>query len=186
MPNKLITTMNYNATSVSLRYVPSEDRIEWSSHCGGETMVRSWISRRMLALSLPRLAKWMEGRSDAQKPPEVSQSQTTAEKQHISRFEHETAQQQVQAVQEKVKRRPVDADFLLANLSLETLRSGAIKLSLQSAENTEQVSLKASLPQLHKLVGEMVRLSEAAGWELPNPWQGDSGGSEQAPSRAMH
>ena len=147
--------------------------------------IRSWISRRMLGLTLPRLAKWMAGRSDAGKPPEVSQAQTPAEKQHISRFEHETAQQQVHAVQEKVVQRPVEAEFLLANLSLETLRSGAIKLSLQSAENTEQVLLKASLPQLHKLVGEMVRLSEAAGWDIPNPWQ-TGGTTDQASSRAMH
>ena len=163
--------MNYKASSVSLRYDATQDRIEWTSHCAEQTFVRTWLTRRFLTATLPRLAQWLDAKVESPAITAAVSSQTPSERQHIRRFEHEVAQHQVKAVREVAPERAFVAEFLLDGLQLQR-RKGGFLLALVDREKTYRVDLAMTAPQLHKIVGELVTLSDAGRWNLSNPWQG--------------
>jgi hypothetical protein len=173
--------VKYAAKSVSLRYDPKQDRIEWTNHCRDKQFVTCWLTRRFLGNILPRLAEWLDAKAEQQAAPRAAGSQTPAEKQHIRRFEHEMAQHQVKAVREPAPQREWVAEFLLDGIQLARVKGG-FRLTMTDRDKQHEVVLGLTGPQLHKVVGELLLLSENGQWNVDNPWQsGVAGAPDTAP-----
>ena len=174
----------HTARSLTLRYVALEDRIEWLSYCENNIVVSAWVSRRLLLALLPQLFEWLGKNSDRQLPAAV-RGRTAAEKTHIHRFDHELAQHQVKAVAAKPPRSHKTEQFLLRHLDFKATKTGVV-IGLAAEKNMTLVAFSATLPEIHKVIGELLRVSDDAGWEVPNPWYASGGPSSDAVLESIH
>ena len=158
----------HKACSLSLRYVALEDRIEWLCHCENNILVAAWVSRRLLISLLPRLAEWLDKTSERQSDSD-SNVRTVVEKKHIHRFDHDVAQRQVKAVKESLPKTSVSEQFLLRHLEFKAAKQGVI-IGLAAEKNCTLVAFSASLPELHKVIGELLKIGNDADWGISNPW----------------
>ena len=176
--------VKHRARSLTLRYVTLEDRIEWLSHCENNITVSAWVSRRLLIELLPQLFEWLGKNNGRQLAPQAS-GRTAAEKTHIHRFDHEIAQRQVKTVTAKLPKNLKTEQFLLRHMDFKATKAGVI-IGLAAEKNSTLVAFSASLPETHKVIGELLRVSDDAGWEVPNPWYASSGQSSEAVLESIH
>jgi len=175
--------VKYSANSISLRYLAKEDRIQWICHCSENKIVLVWITRRMLSLLLPRLAQWL----DKNNPQEKKQAKprTESEQKHISRFDHEIAQKQVPSTREKVSLKNVVDQFLMQTFGLKAVGSKVV-VTLAGEEESQAIVFQATLPELHKVIGELIQIGEKAGWHIEHPWYSAATGADAATNLSMH
>ncbi len=158
--------------SVSLRYDPAQDRLQWISHCAEKQMVSVWFARRVLLLVMPQLAEWLEKTGGVSADALSGDRVAETEKKRYQQFEHEAAQQQVPIVQDVLPRERIfEAEFLVNSVKLAITRSQKVKLILLDDKNSVEVISVMSVPEIHKIIGELLRLSDAANWQVPNPWR---------------
>ena len=160
----------YRSKSLSFQYHPQQDRLQCISCCEEDIDISIWISRRLLWVALPKFAQWMEQNID---PDSLANKvNTKQEKSSIIAFEHERAQQKIPSNEEKKKFNiPFANDFLLHTLRLTGVSQNKIALTFQDEHKTCQVVSILSHDQLHKVIGELLRLSDHAHWALENPWK---------------
>lgn len=164
---KAKTRVNYSANSISLRYVAKEDRIQWICHCNENKLVVVWITRHMLTILLPRLAKWLDQNNPQEK--QLVKTRTESEQKHISRFEHEIAQKQVSSTRAKLALTNVVDQFLMQTFGLKT-EGSKVAVNLTGEGDSQSVVFQATLSELHKIVGELIQIGEKAGWHIEHPW----------------
>ena len=178
--------MKYTAQSVSLRYIPGEDRLQWISHCSPENIIGMWVTRRLLSLIAPQFADWL-GRNTGVQQASAGLDKTVsppAKSSEVKQFEHEVAVQQVKSVEEKKPDWAPDANYLMVQLGLKATTEGKAKLTLvgqeiiQSTPNTISVAAEPieiqtvmTAPELHKIINELLRLAQQVHWGVANPWQ---------------
>ena len=174
----------HTAHSLSLRYVALEDRIEWLSHCENNRVVSAWVSRRLLVSLLPRLAQWLDSAGERQSDTH-NNARTVTEKKHIHRFDHDIAQRQVKSVKGSLPKTYKSEQFLLRHLEFKTTKAGVI-IGLAAEKKCIVVAFSASLPELHKVIGELLRISADAGWGINNPWHSIGVDGLQVNTTAVH
>ncbi len=169
----------YRSQSLSFQYHPQQDRLQCISSCEQDQEISIWISRRLLWVALPKLAQWLENNAD---PDSLANKvNTTQEKRSIIAFEHESAQQKIVSKEEKKSfNAPFARDFLLHTLSISGTQKNKIALTFQDETKTCQIVSILSYDQLHKIMGELLKLSEHAHWALENPWKKSLTASYQA------
>ena len=176
---------HFQSKSVSLRYDAQEDRLLWISSVGDDQLTSVQITRRMLSNMLPNLAEWLNNNSDNQQSSKV---QTSIEKQRVYLFEHEAAQHKVPMVHDVIPVKKVMlADFLLCNINLSITKKRLVKFALSNKENSVQIFSVMSFNELHKIIGELLKLSHAAGWGIQNPWKKEGAGTiHVSEKKVMH
>jgi hypothetical protein len=174
--------MKYLARSVSLTYVPVEDRIRWTSACEGGVFVAVWVARRHLLILLPRLAEWLDKKSPLQQQTVVAE----AAKLEIRAFEHQVAQQRIKAVRAPARKQKPDVEFLLNYFGVSVVADGLLELTLVAPDEEIRLGLTGSFAQLHKIVRELLEIGNAAGWGVPDPWQASADSSQATARRTRH
>ena len=165
---------SYQSKSISLRYDIKQDRVQWLGLCADNRLASIWISRRMLSALLLKLSQWLNKHSE-QTFLSASKAKITKEKGSVHRFEHEAAQRQVPVVHEVVsKKQTIFVEFLLSVLHLTPLNKDSVKLVLSGEKNTYEIYSMMSTNEMHKVLSELLRLSDSAGWKVPNPWHSNN------------
>ena len=162
----------YLSHSISIRYDPKQDRLQCICHQKSEQKLSVWISRRMLLKVLPKTVQWLEKQSDNRPGSVTAKVKTQAEKRSIVAFEHEVAQYEASTVQQTISINiPFEEDFLLYSVTLSAHEKNQVVLIFEDEDKSTQVVFTLSLTELHKILGEFFRLSDAAGWKVNNPWK---------------
>lgn len=162
--------MDYSAKSVSVNYSSMEDRIQWISRCDGDIFIRAWITRRFLDLIMPRIADWLMKRNV--RAGEVSGLPVdTVGKMAMGVYEHGLAQKQVKAVRETIPLMKVIDEFLVDNLVMSMSPKGYVNITLAAPKERVTLKFQASMPQVHRIMGELVKVAEASGWGISDPWK---------------
>jgi hypothetical protein len=167
----------YVANSVSLKYSPSEDRVEWISHINETSYVSAWVSRRFIKKILPKVIQWMADNKQLT-PQSEGISKSAIKSQKIVNFQHQAAQSQVKVTKEKLSEKHLEESFLLGSFNIKPLKQG-LSVLLADAESSLIVALPMSGAQLHRVLGELIRLAKLADWQIANPLQ------ERQPEQTM-
>lgn len=134
---------------------------------------------------LPNLAEWLNNKSVNQQSSKV---QTSIEKQRVYQFEYEAAQHKIPVVHGVIPgKQAMLADFLLCNISLSITKKQRVKFSLSNKESSVEIFSVMSFNELHKIIGELLKLSHAAGWGIQNPWKKEGAGTiHVSEKKVMH
>lgn len=163
--------MNYTAKSISINYSQAEDRIQCISQCDGDEFVRAWITRRFLGLIMPRIAVWTIKKSVQTGYVDSVMTIDSAAKTAMGLYEHELAQQQVEAVMESIPVRKIIDEFLLDNFIMSMSPKGYVNIIFAAPKDRTKLKFQVSMPQVHKIMGEFMKVSTASGWGIPDPWK---------------
>lgn len=167
---KELFTVDYSAKSVSVNYSSMEDRIQWISRCDGDIFIRAWITRRFLGMIMPRIAEWMMKRNVQTECASVLPVDS-AGKMAMGLYEHEIAQQQVQAIRENIPVMKIVDEFIVDNFTMSMTAKGYVNIALAAPKDRINLKFQASMPQVHKIMGELMEISSVSGWGIPDPWK---------------
>jgi len=160
--------------SVSLLYDPRQDRLQWISQSEENQLILIQITRRMFIKVLPILADWLNKYS-IQTPENKQDAESSQVQTDISltqQHEHYIAQQQVSISQGVMSDEiQIDDSFLLYTIRLGNIHQDRVRLTLIDEQDSIAVQAHLSLIELHKIIGELLKMSDLADWKVINPWQ---------------
>jgi len=101
----------------------------------------------------------------------LSRAKTPVEKKSVHRFIHEEAQQQINFKRDHLDKNQKPAvDFLLNSIQFSQLINNQIRLILIDDSASIGVIYRMTSTEVHKIIGELIRMSDGADWKLANPW----------------
>ncbi len=173
----------YQSKSIALRYDSKQDRLQWLGDCGDDQFASIWISRRILIRLLDNLSQWLDKQTEQQQAS--TGNIKTAHQDSVNQFAHEAAQREVVGVSgEAPNAQVIRIDFLLDMVRLTPIDQHSIKLLLFDEKSHYEIFSVMTLNELHKILAELLRLSDLAGWKIAHPWQTTSRHKTQ--DKVMH
>ena len=160
--------MAFIAESITTFYDAQQDRLNLLFvNKEGKQLIGVMV-RRLLKNLLSQLPEWLTLLHRGN-----SLTQTSEQQWHIHHLHHQASQQTVTVTYGKIQSHEQFESFLIDTIHFAKGNRNAgdvkIKLTFLNSTKTTEVIFILTSPQLHKLIGEI--LKQVKTWDIHNPWE---------------
>jgi hypothetical protein len=167
--------MVLNAQSITLYYDTTQDRLNLLFLDAKDNRLTGLLTRRLFKGWMELLPDWL-GKNSSH-----AHSQFLRE---IEQLQHQQALQMVPVMQNQVSLAEPSTSFLIDTINMNLINKTSVRMGFLAARKAQEANLVLSIPELHRLLAEM--LAKAEDWDLPNPWMPEGAGLLGAGLHAVH
>ncbi|MXS78617.1 hypothetical protein ABF87_11760 [Nitrosomonas sp. JL21] len=160
--------MAFIAESITTYYDGQQDRLNLLFVNKEKKQLVGVMVRRLLKNLLSQLPEWLALLHHGNSLPQTAEQQW-----HIRHLHHQVSQQTIAVTYGKVQFHEQFESFLIDTIHFakgnRKTEDVTIKLAFLNSAKTTEVIFILTIPQLHKLLGEI--LKQVKTWDIHNPWE---------------